>query len=61
MHFPTNWDPYFQSTMAVRETYHYGTEHREHDRRQISPRCGDDPLLSRPGSAGQRGARTTNS
>jgi len=35
MHFPTAWDPYFRSTMSVRDVYHYGTEHYEHHRRQL--------------------------
>jgi hypothetical protein len=36
MHFPTSWDPYFRSTMTVLDVYHYGTEHYEHHRRQLS-------------------------
>jgi hypothetical protein len=36
MHFPTDWDPYFRSTMTVREVYHYGTEHYEHHRGQLT-------------------------
>lgn len=36
MHFPTDWDPYFRPTMSVREVYHYGTEHYEHHRRQLT-------------------------
>ena len=36
MHFPTDWDPYFRPTMTVREVYHYGTEHYEHHRRQLT-------------------------
>lgn len=38
MHFPTDWDPYFRPTMTVREVYHYGTEHYEHHRRQLTLR-----------------------
>ena len=36
MAFPTSWDPYFRSTMTVLDVYHYGTEHYEHHRRQLS-------------------------
>jgi hypothetical protein len=27
MHFPTDWDPYFQPLMRVLDVYHYGTQH----------------------------------
>jgi hypothetical protein len=45
MHFPTGWDPYFRDVMALRDVYHYPTQHYEHHRRQLTlgPR-------SRPGS-----------
>jgi hypothetical protein len=36
MHFPTVWDPYFRPTMSVRDVYHYGTEHYDHHRRQLT-------------------------
>lgn len=36
MHFPTAWDPYFASTMTVRDVYHYGTQHFDHHRRQLT-------------------------
>jgi hypothetical protein len=36
MHFPAAWDPYFRDTMNVFEVYHYGTEHFEHHRRQLT-------------------------
>jgi DinB superfamily len=36
MHFPTAWDPYFQDTMNVFDVYHYGTQHFEHHRRQLT-------------------------
>ena len=36
MHFPTRWDPYFQPAMSVLDLYHYGTEHYEHHRRQLT-------------------------
>ena len=38
MHFPTRWDPYFQPTMSVLDVYHYGTEHYDHHRRQLTIR-----------------------
>lgn len=36
MHFPTAWDPYFRPRMSVQDVYHYGTEHYEHHRRQLT-------------------------
>lgn len=36
MHFPVAWDPYFASTMSVLEVYHYGTQHYNHHRRQLT-------------------------
>jgi hypothetical protein len=36
MHFPTAWDPYFRPRMSVQDVYHYGTEHYDHHRRQLS-------------------------
>lgn len=36
MRFPTRWDPYFRQEMSVLDVYHYGTEHYEHHRRQLT-------------------------
>lgn len=36
MQFPTRWDPYFRDTMTVLAVYHYGTEHYDHHRRQLT-------------------------
>ena len=36
MHFPTEWDPYFRPQMSVLDVYHYGTEHYDHHRRQLT-------------------------
>ena len=36
MHFPTEWDPFFQDTMSVFDVYHYGTQHFHHHRRQLT-------------------------
>jgi hypothetical protein len=36
MHFPTAWDPYFKDTMSVFDVYHYGTQHFEHHRKQLT-------------------------
>jgi len=36
MHFPTEWDPYFAPTMSVLELFHYGTQHFDHHRRQLT-------------------------
>jgi hypothetical protein len=36
MHFPTGWDPYFALTMSVLDVYHYGTQHFDHHRKQLT-------------------------
>jgi DinB superfamily len=36
MHFPTSWDPYFLDTMSVFDVYHYGTQHFDHHRKQLT-------------------------
>jgi DinB family protein len=36
MHFPPAWDPYFRDTMSVFDVYHYGTQHFEHHRKQLT-------------------------
>lgn len=36
MHFPTGWDPYFQPAMTVLDVYHYGTQHFDHHRNQLT-------------------------
>ena len=36
MHFPTGWDPYFKPTMSVLDVYHFGTQHFDHHRRQLT-------------------------
>ena len=42
MHFPTRWDPYFRDTMTVLAVYHYGTQHYDHHRCQLTlPRLGE--------------------
>jgi len=38
MHFPVEWDPYFRDVMTLAEVYHYGTQHFEHHRRQLTIR-----------------------
>ena len=37
MHFPTAWDPYFRPTMSVLDVYHFGTQHFDHHRSQLTP------------------------
>jgi hypothetical protein len=41
MAFPVSWDPYFTGTMSVLDVYHFGTQHFEHHRRQLT--LPDDP------------------
>jgi hypothetical protein len=36
MHFPPAWDPYFRNVMNVFDVYHYGTQHFEHHRTQLT-------------------------
>jgi hypothetical protein len=36
MHFPTGWDPFFRDTMTLAEVYHYGTQHYEFHRAQLT-------------------------
>jgi hypothetical protein len=36
MHFPVDWDPFFTDTMTVLDVYHYGTEHFDFHRRQLT-------------------------
>ena len=36
MHMPTRWDPYFTPTMSVLDVYHFGTQHFDHHRRQLT-------------------------
>ena len=36
MHFPTGWDPYFADTLSVLDLYHYGTQHFDHHRAQLT-------------------------
>lgn len=36
MHVPTAWDPYFTPTMSVLDVYHFGTQHFDHHRRQLT-------------------------
>jgi hypothetical protein len=36
MHFPVGWDPYFHDVMTLADVYHYGTQHFEHHRRQLT-------------------------
>lgn len=38
MHFPVRWDPYFDDVMNLADLYHYGTEHFDHHRRQLTLR-----------------------
>ena len=35
-HMPTDWDPYFTPTMSVLDVYHFGTQHFDHHRRQLT-------------------------
>lgn len=36
MHFPVGWDPFFQDSMSLVEVYHYGTQHYDFHRRQLT-------------------------
>jgi DinB superfamily len=36
MHFPAGWDPYFTDYMTFLDVYHYGTQHYDHHRAQLT-------------------------
>jgi hypothetical protein len=36
MALPTRWDPYFRDRMTLLEVYHYGTQHFDFHRRQLT-------------------------
>ena len=36
MHFPVEWDPFFADTMTVADVYHYGTQHYDFHRTQLT-------------------------
>jgi DinB superfamily len=36
MHFPLGWDPFFQETMTLQDVYHYGTQHFNYHRSQLT-------------------------
>jgi hypothetical protein len=36
MHFPVRWDPFFRDRMTLAEVYHYGTEHFDFHREQLT-------------------------
>ena len=36
MHFPVKWDPFFADTMTVTDVYHYGTQHYDFHRAQLT-------------------------
>jgi DinB superfamily len=36
MHFPIDWDPFFQDTMTLAEVYRYGTQHFDFHQSQLS-------------------------
>jgi hypothetical protein len=36
MHFPVAWDPFFKDTMTLADVYHFGTQHFDYHRSQLS-------------------------
>jgi hypothetical protein len=36
MHFPQGWDPFFRDTMTLQGVYHYGTQHFDYHRHQLT-------------------------
>jgi hypothetical protein len=36
MHFPVGWDPFFKDRMSLADVYHYGTEHFDFHRGQLT-------------------------
>jgi DinB superfamily len=46
MHFPEGWDPFFRDTMTLQDVYHYGTQHFDYHRRQLTlTEMGEDPAV----------------
>lgn len=43
MHFPVRWDPYFKDFMTVLEVSHYGTQHYDHHRGQLTLKPSPNP------------------
>jgi hypothetical protein len=46
MHFPVGWDPFFADTMSVADVYHYGTQHYDFHRTQLTLRSSPGPSAS---------------
>jgi DinB superfamily len=48
MHFPVDWDPFFRDRMTLLEVYHYGTQHFDFHRQQLTlgPAAGPGPEAS---------------
>ena len=42
MHFPVDWDPFFRDRMTLLEVYHYGTQHFDYHREQLTLGPGAD-------------------
>ncbi len=36
MYMPVPWEPYFRDRLRLAEIYHYGTQHYDHHRQQLS-------------------------
>lgn len=36
LHFPVGWDPFFKETMTLTDVYHFGTQHFEYHRAQLT-------------------------
>ena len=36
MYFPVQWDPFFGDTMTLADVYHYGTQHYDFHRAQLT-------------------------
>ena len=36
MHFPPGWDPFFRDMMTLLDVYHYGTQHFDYHRSQLT-------------------------
>ena len=36
MHFPVGWDPFFKDVMTLADVYHFGTQHFDYHRAQLT-------------------------
>ena len=53
MHFPVDWEPYFNDSMTLLGIDHHSTQHYDHHRQQLTPRVRP-AAVTQPGSLANR-------